>query len=153
MNENTLDRASRKRTMWAGVALLFVVTIGGVILRRAAGPDAMLALAYVYGAGTIAMAWLMARTTRYPRWAWFTIAAVMALALVASVARQEPRWAKEWQSLAWMFPWWFLLFSSGDTGAKRGWCAPAGRWAGAILVGSGLLFTFLALGLPLLMRR
>jgi hypothetical protein len=153
MTSETIDRSERRRAMWLGNGALLVLMITGVIMRRSAGADAGVALAWLYGIGTMAIAAITARATEYPRWAWFGTAAVLALALVAgALTSSGPIEAKEWASTAWMIPWIVLLMSITPS-PRSGWCSPGARWGGAFLMGFGVVFAMLLVALPRIVHR
>src|SRR5580765_6010092 len=135
MISGEMDRPERQRTMWIGVGLLALITIGGALVQRQAAANAAVAAACIYGGGVLAMAWLTARSTAYPRWAWFASAGVMVLALgIAAVRMPGHAEMKEWTSLAWMLPWLFLILMLSPA-RLSGWCSPRSAWSGPLLVG------------------
>jgi len=140
-----MDRPDRQRTMWIGVGLLALITIGGAFVQRQAGANAAVAAACIYGGGVLAMAWLTARSTAYPRWAWFASAGVMVLALgVAAVQMPGHAEMKEWTSMAWMLPWLFLIMVLSPARVS-GWCSPRSAWSGPLLVGMSALYSSILL--------
>ena len=144
MTSGEVDRSDRRRTMWLGVGLLLVITLGGAVVQRQAGANAAVAAACIYGGGVIAMAWLTARATAYPRWAWFASAGVMVMALVIAATRL-PGHAdmKEWTSMAWMLPWVFLTMMMSPP--RAGWCSPRAAWSGPLLVGMSAVYSSILL--------
>ena len=144
MNPEALNRSERKRVTWIGCAMLALITIAAVFVRKSAADGAM-AVACIYGGGTLAMALLTARATTYPRWAWFASAGVIVLTLVvAAVILPSRAQVKEWSSTAWMMPWWFLV-SASSPAVATGACARAAR-NGPLLVGVSVVFSAIRLG-------
>jgi hypothetical protein len=141
MNPEVVDRPDRKRLMLLGCAMLALITIAAVFVRKTGGGGAM-AVACIYGGGTLAMALLTARATTYPRWAWFASAGVIVLTLVVAALLMPSRLqVKEWSSTAWMMPWWFLVSASSPARAS-GVCATRGP----LLVGVSVVFSGILLG-------
>jgi len=140
MSSGEVDRSDRRRTLWLGVGLLLLITLSGAFVQRQAGANAAVAAACIYGGGVITMAWLTARATAYPRWAWFASAGVMVMAL-AIAATRLPGHAemKEWTSMAWMLPWVFLVMMSPTR--VSGWCSPRAAWGGPLLVGMSAVYS------------
>jgi hypothetical protein len=124
-----------------------------VLGMAALGRTEPMTLAAAYGiavlgaAGTMAMAWLMQRSSRYPRWAWWATGGAMAAILLASVpvAGDGEAWEAQVRSSVWMLPWFLLVMGLDRVGAQRA-CAPAGRRAGWIMVGTGILMSVILLG-------
>jgi hypothetical protein len=128
-----------------GVGLLALITLGGAFVQRQAGANAAVAAACIYGGGVIAMAWLTARATAYPRWAWFASAGVMVLALaVAAVRLPGHQEMKEWTSMAWMLPWVFLVMGLSPARVS-GWCSARSAWRGPLLVGMSAVYSSILL--------
>jgi len=144
MSSGDVDRSDRRRATWMGVGLLALITLGGAFVQRQAGANAAVAAACIYGGGVIAMAWLTARATAYPRWAWFASAGVMILALAfAAVRLPGHQEMKQWTSMAWMLPWVFLMMMSSTR--VSGWCAPRAAWGGPLLVGMSAVYSSILL--------
>ena len=153
MTSQTIDRAERRQFMLLGTGWLLAVMIVAVIARRATTGDPALVVAAIYGLGTLVMAVLTARATVFPRWAWFTTAGLLSLALMlGAIGARDPRELKDLTSSAWMMPWMLLLMGLTPS-PTSGWCATHTTRAGWLLVGFGFLFTVILLGLPLLVRR
>ena len=144
MTSGDVNRSDRRTTMWLGVALLSLITIGGAFVQRNAGTNAAVAAACIYGGGVIAMAWLTARTSAYPRWAWFASAGVMVVALGVAALGMPAHTVKEWTNLAWMLPWVFLVMSSSPARAS-GACSPRAAWSGPLLVGMSAMYSSILL--------
>ena len=140
-------RSNRRRTMWLGCATLMLTTIAAVAVQRTAGAHAALAVAGVYAAGALVMAWLASRSTDHPRWAWFGSAGVFASALVvAALAWPAPAQVKDWASMAWMFPWLHLVTALSPAPATAtGACAARGAWRGPVLVGTSVVYSSILL--------
>ena len=152
MNSRASDRSHRRHTMWLGSAALALTTISGAVLQRVAGPNSAMAVACVYGGGALVMAWLTARSTEYPRWAWFGSAGVFALTLVvAALALPAPAQVKEWTSLAWMLPWMHLVMALSSVPAT-GACSARAAWSGPLLVGTSVVFSSILLAVGWLHR-
>jgi hypothetical protein len=131
--------------MWLGCATLALTTIGAIAVQRTAGANAALAVAGIYGAGALVMAWLASRSTAYPRWAWFGSAGVFASALVvAALAWPAPAQVKDWTSTAWLFPWLHLVTATSPAPAT-GACAARGSWSGPVLVGTSVVYSSILL--------
>jgi hypothetical protein len=146
MNAADTIRAERMRTMWLGTGALLLVTILGAVVRASAGSHAAAMVALVYGVGVFAMAWLAARATAYPRWAWFASAGVFALALATTALLfHSPAQVKTWTSMAWMMPWLFLVLGL-TPGPKAGWCSPRSPWAGLLLIGVSVVYSAILIG-------
>jgi hypothetical protein len=152
MTTEAVDKSTRLRIVWLGAALLLVITAGGAMARRALGPGSTLPIAAAYGLGTFAMAWLTARVAPYPRWAWIATAGVMAFGLLISAVALPGSEAKEWHTMAWMFPWLFLALSGVSPRVGSGVCTTAGLRGGLMLLGIGMLYVVLLLGAPLVSR-
>ena len=145
MTSGDVNRSDRRSTMWLSVALLALITIGGAFVQRNAGANAAVAAACVYGGGVIAMAWLTARATAYPRWAWFASAGVMVVALgVAAIRMPGHAEMKEWTSMAWMLPWVFMVMGWSPARVS-GWCSPRAAWSGPLLVGMSTVYSSILL--------
>ena len=146
-----MGRSERLRTMWLGCATLALTMLAGAFVQKTAGTSAA-AGACVYGGGTLLMAWLTARATAYPRWAWFAAAGLLVLTLVvAAVQMPAPAQVKAWTSTAWMLPWLFLTTAVSPVPAT-GWCPPRAAWSGPLLVGMSALFSSILLGVWWLAR-
>ena len=149
MSSETLGRAERRRTMLLGCATLMVMTLVGALVQKTSGANAVTA-AWIYGGGTLLMAWITARTTAYPRWAWFAAAGVLVGTLViAAVRLPAPAQVKAWTSTAWMLPWLFLVTASSPAPAT-GPCSPQRAWSGPLLVGTSAVFSLILLGVWLM---
>ena len=145
MSPGAATRSQRRRTMWLGCATLMLTTIAAVAVQRTAGAHAALAVAGVYAAGALVMAWLASRSTDHPRWAWFGSAGVFASALVvAALAWSAPAQVKDWASMAWMFPWLHLVTALSPAPAT-GACAARGAWRGPVLVGTSVVYSSILL--------
>jgi len=141
MNPEVVDRPDRKRLMLLGCVMLALITIAAVFVRKTSADGAM-AVACIYGGGTLAMAVLTARVTPYPRWAWFASAGVIVLTLVVAAVLMPSRvQVREWSSTGWMMPWWFLVSASSPARAT-GVCATRG----SLLVGVSAVFSGILLG-------
>jgi hypothetical protein len=139
---------SRFAPVWTGCALLLVVTALSASLAHGGTRDANLAGALVIAAGTLAMAWHALRYVAYPRWAWFTTAVLMASAVpLSALLAPEPSAWRDVSSTSWMVPWFFLVAATTPQ-TCRGWCSPAFRWSGWVLVGVGTFFAAALLGAP-----
>lgn len=144
MSSETSGSSERRRTMWLGCATLALITIVGAIAQKKTGANAAVA-ACVYGGGTLVMAWVTAKTTAYPRWAWFAAAAVLVAAIVVAAMRlPEPAQVKSWTSTAWMLPWLFLV-SALSPAPATGRCSPRAAWSGPLLVGTSVAFSSILL--------
>jgi hypothetical protein len=146
MNTGDFLRTERVRTMWLGTAMLLLITLLGAFVRKSAGADAAGVVVLVYGVGVLAMAWLTARVSAYPRWAWYAAASVLAVALViTAVAFPSPSQVKTWTSMAWMMPWLFLVLGL-TPGPATGWCSPRSPWSGPLLIGLSVVYAFILIG-------
>jgi len=138
--------------MWIGTLILSVMTIGGALVRRNAGADAAIAVAWIYELGTIAVAAVTMRASRYPRWAWIATAGILSLALViGAVTAQGPRELKNWVASAWMMPWLLLVMSLSRASAKS--CETRSASAGFWLIGISIVFSSILLGVSFLPIR
>ena len=145
MTSEDVNRSDRRSTMWLGMGLLTLITVGGAFVQRNAGANAAVAAASIYGGGVIAMAWLTSRATAYPRWAWFASAGLMVVALgVAAVGMPGHAEMKEWTSMAWMLPWVFLIMSLSPS-RTSGACSPRAAWSGPLLVGMSAVYSSILL--------
>ncbi len=145
MNSALPARPERVRTLWLGTATMAVITILGAIIRKSSGADAAVAVAVVYGVGVIAMAWLTARATPYPRWSWYGASGVIVLAIIAAaVLFPSPSQVKTWTSTAWMMPWIFLVFGFTPAGANA--CAPGTVRGGRLLIVVSVVYSLILLG-------
>jgi len=145
MSSEMFERSMRNRTMWVGTLWFAAVAIAGAILHRALGAAGALALASVYGFGTIGMAWLTMRATPFPMWSWIATSGVMALALELSAVLSGPAQLKAWANTAWMFPWLFLTVAITPP-SRLGWCERHARASGWLLLGLGAVYTLILLG-------
>lgn len=146
MNSVQNTRPERIRTLWLGTATMAVITILAAVMRKSAGADAAVVVAGIYGFGVIAMAWLTARATPYPRWSWYTAAGINVLALVvAAVAFPSPSQVKTWMSTAWMYPWLFLVFGFTPASAV-GACSPGSARSGRVLIVVSVVYSLILLG-------
>ena len=153
MRTETFAPSRPPRTMWAATGWFACVAIGAAILRRSLGAEGAVAVAAVYGLGTIGMASITARSSGFPLWSWLGTSAAMALALVLSTTMfPDPRQAAQWMDMAWMFPW-FFFFAAVTPRPASGWCSPRAPYAGAILFGMGLVFALVLLGVTWLPHR
>lgn len=144
MNSGTLG-SERRRAMWLGTATMAVVTILAAVARKKAGADAAAVAGGIYVFGVLAIAWLTARITPYPRWSWFASAGVVSTALVvAAVAFTSPAQVKTWTATAWMMPWLFLIFTLSPQ-PKAGWCAPSSVWSGPVMIGVSVIYSAILL--------
>jgi hypothetical protein len=145
MSPSAFSRSERRRTLWLGCATLALTVISGVVVRRVAGPNAAMAMAGVYGGGSLVMAWVTSRSTEYPRWAWFGSAGIFAFAMVvAAIALPAPAQVKDWTSVAWMFPWLYLVTSLTSAPAT-GACSARGARGGLLILGTSIVFSSILL--------
>jgi hypothetical protein len=153
MNLETMDKGGRQRAVWLGTILLLLVTVLSVLPFRGATPEAGVFSALVLAAGVLGMAWLTAGIARYPRWAWFTTAAVMAAGLVGdAVLASALGGPVKREEVGWLFPWLFLMLALSPP-AKKGWCAEGQLRLGWLLVGTGVLLSVILLGARLIAHR
>ena len=111
-----------------GVALvvLLATTIVSVMVPRWIKPDGpkMVAAAASIAAGIVAMAWVLAREERYPRWSFYGAAFVSILAVFTSAWMSGPVWMKEtWPTLI-IYPSYLMVFMTSRRGrspAKAAW--------------------------------
>jgi hypothetical protein len=86
----------RRKIMWGGLGLLFTFTVAAVLVGRLTPvtQGAVLTMAGVSAAGTLAMAWLMARGSGAPRWSWWATGGIMAAGILLSVFLVAWSWRK-----------------------------------------------------------
>lgn len=150
MNSTTYSdtpRRGRRSAQWISLGVLLMITLGMALLGRIEPMTTAIALAVtgVCTAGVLAMAWLLRDNSPYPRWSWWTTAALLgsALPLTVPFARDPAAWIQDVRVSAWMLPWFLLVMATGER-SRTGVCAPGAR-AGWILVGTGALFTVILL--------
>jgi hypothetical protein len=137
-----------KWTAPSGALLLVSFTLASTWIARAspASRATVLASASVLAVGTLCMALVLGRWSRYPRWAWYGTALLLALFMVLSAALAEPRaWIEHTRSVSWMYPW-LLLVTSVVMPAPRGCCAPTAPWGGWLLLGAGTVLGLATVG-------
>lgn len=141
MNSEDGRRSERRSVMWIGCGVLALVTIAGAVAQRTAGAHAAVAVASVYAGGLLFMAWLTSRVTRYPLWAWFASSGVLVLTLaVVATEMHTPAQVKDWSSMAWMYPWLYLVMGMSPAPATRH-CSPRAIWGGPLLVATSVVFS------------
>jgi len=119
-----------------GIALaVFVVgVLGTAIAGKGHVPTrgAAILAAAICGTATFAMTAWAIRFARYPRWSYWTSAAVLALLALAGAALLPDlrMWKENVLSTMWMSAWYPLLFTSvGGAGAHACWAGTArGGW-------------------------
>jgi hypothetical protein len=144
MESETIDprpsgRAIRLLVASAIVGVTFVV--GAFALKHAADPDQAVRIASVVAAlGTLACAAFGARDNRYPRWAYWSGAALLVIGMLVSpmAAPSSARWIDVVHDSTWMGPWFFILLTAMPA-SRRGACAAERPLAGWLLVGTALV--------------
>jgi hypothetical protein len=129
--------------VWWGLLILLVIVLGTVMLapKHTVDPARVMLASIVGAVGTLVMAGAMAPLQRYPRWAYWSIAAFYAALMLVSPAlvRTPANWVEWVRPQIWFLPWFFLTMTT-PSHAKTRACSPSFRWSGAILVGTGVVF-------------
>ncbi|HYM81357.1 MAG TPA: hypothetical protein VEY91_08085 [Candidatus Limnocylindria bacterium] len=138
MNEALVTKRERRNAMWIALAILMATVIVGMMTARGPSPSlgAIRASAMVSGLGTLLMATVVSRVSPYPRWSLYGAAGILALSLlVSTVTTPDPAaWVRDTRQMAWMFPWFVMLFGFVGRATGKGWCAPAHPKAGWIML-------------------
>lgn len=148
MNAKSEKRLRWGEMIWTMGLFAAVVVLSTVLLhRRAPTSGSVLASAVVSAVGTLLMAGLMVRRTRYPRWAFVGAATVLAAsALLSTRAFPDPyMWVDSVRPGLWLHPW-FLLVIGWTPAPEHGVCAPSSPFAGWLLIGTGLVIAALSVG-------
>jgi hypothetical protein len=146
----------RRKIMWGGLGLLFTFTVAAVLVGRLTPvtQGAVLTMAGLSAAGTLAMAWLMARGSGAPRWSWWATGGIMATGILLTVflVADPAEWKRTVNVSTWMLPW-FLLVMGTTRARKAPDCGPARARSGRVMLGTGLVLTVILLGTPLIAER
>lgn len=138
--------------MLLALALYLGSTLGAVLILRGT-PSATEAMgaAALTAAATLAMAWLFAAPSGYPRWSLIASAGAMSAGLLigAALAPSAAAWDDGTAGLRWMLPWYFMVLGSITPRATKGICAPGHSAAPWILVGVGFAMGAAVVVLPL----
>lgn len=129
------------RMMIASAILAAAFLASALVLKRASDADQAARVAASLAAlGTLACAAFAARDNRYPRWAYWSGAGVLSIALLASpfTAVSSTQWIDVVHDSTWMSPWSFILLTMLPT-PRRGACAPASSLSGWLLIGCATL--------------
>lgn len=141
--------------MIAALALYLGITALSLWLGAPATAEAALGSAAVTAAGTLAMGWLAARRTAYPRWGMMGAAAALAVgALLGPFIVADPvDWATHVRPMLWTHPWVPMMLAWTPPKSRQGICSPTAPWAGWMLIGGGVLMALLTYGAALLAVR
>lgn len=137
-DEGRFTSRTMNRVWLAGGILL--ATVLGTAWNAKHGPvteSRVMAAAGIAALGTLLCAAVGARAIAYPRWAYWTGAAIVVLAVLASpfTAASPAQWVEHTRDSLWLFPWFFTILWVLPAPAK-GACAPARPYSGWLLIGA-----------------
>lgn len=145
MFTSEVQPSPKSHRVWWGTGVLLAMVLGITVAapRHSSNPSHVMLAAMIGAAGTLLMAAVLAPLQRYPRWAYWSIAALYALFMLASpaLAGTPEHWIEWMRPQLWFLPWFFLTTAtvSGRSRAA-GVCATDARWSGALLLGTGIVF-------------
>jgi hypothetical protein len=134
--------------VWWGTGVLLAQVLGIVLVapKNSSDPAQVMLAAAIGAAGTLLMAAVLAPLSRYPRWAYWTTAALYAGFMLASPSfvATPAQWIEWVRPQIWLLPWFFLTVASVSPRSRAlGVCAPGARWSGVMLLGMGIVFAAL----------
>ena len=140
------DAAKRRDYLLAATTYFVTVILSSWLGRQLPHTGAMaMAGAATMAAGTLGIAWILARHVAYPRRSYLGAAVILAAASLLSVfvVADPDTWAREARQELWMGPW-FLLMVALLPPRATGACAPRSTSVGWLLVGGAALFAALS---------
>lgn len=148
MEERNVHPQRSRSQIWWTTGVMLATTLGAAIITRQ-GPTTLenaMASAALVAAGTLGVAAIGARTTRYPLWSYWTAAGIMAAAaLIGPITASSPeQWREHGSGTSWMLPWFFTVLLVLPA-PRAGVCAPAHRNSSWMLVGVSLVVSTILL--------
>jgi hypothetical protein len=148
MTDTTLERRPGAGDMLLGAGLLAASTLAAAMIGRTLGSstrEGALGAAVALAIGTLAIAWWVARRTRYPRWSVYGAGAVLASGtLLSALGASDPgAWSESNKLLGWILQYSLLTLGMVPSRATSGVCAATHPRAGWILMVGSVLLTVL----------